>query len=141
MFLTESNQPWCLEPTESLFMRAQDHKELEQRDISDYSLIDRFSSIGKLQRVLAYCLRFKQNCLNRKADRHTGHLKIDEIREALIHIIRISQRKYLHSEVQLLTANKELNRFSSLITLQPFLDKDGLLRVGGRIQAAGVNYN
>lgn len=140
-FLTDSNKPWG-KPTESLIMRTGDNQELKQNsDAPDYTLIDRFSSIGKLQRVVAYCLRFKKNCLSKKLDRQFGPLTMNELREAFNQVIRMSQGKHFHSEVHNLTVKKDLNKSSSLITLHPFLDKDGLMRVGGRIQAAGVDYN
>lgn len=63
------------------------------------------------------------------------------MKEALKLIVKISQRKHFQGDIQQLASKKEVIKSSSLLTLNPFLDQDGLLRVGGRIQAAGLNYD
>ena len=49
-------------------------------------------------------------------------------------IIRSSQRKYFSIELKILGEKGIFNRKSSIYKLDPFLDRCGLLGVGGRIQ-------
>ncbi|XP_055623198.1 uncharacterized protein LOC129766644 [Toxorhynchites rutilus septentrionalis] len=145
-FLLNCNQLWSHSEVEQIdcFITRNTERISEPDDIAspirDYTLLERYSSIGKLQRVVAYCLRFKKNCFSRD-NRKIGSLAMNELKDALKHIIKISQKKKFTSEIQQLTTNKKLSNSSSLLTLRPFLDQDGLLRVGGRIQAAGLDYD
>ena len=54
-------------------------------------------------------------------------------------IIRSSQRKYFSNELKILGEKGILNWKSSIYKLDPFLDRCGLLRVGGRIQKSTVS--
>lgn len=49
--------------------------------------------------------------------------------------------RYFDQEIKNIRKNGCVANNSSLVTLHPFLDDNGLLRVGGRIQAAGVTYD
>ena len=53
-------------------------------------------------------------------------------------IIKSSQRKYFSNELKILGKKGILNKKSSIYMLDPFLDRCGLLRVGGRIQKSIV---
>ena len=90
---------------------------------------------------MAYCLRFKRNCLNDKAVRIVGHLTLAELKQAHNQVIRMVQQQYFSKEVNQLTLGKPINASSSLITMKPFLDSDGLLRLGGRLQASAADFN
>ena len=48
-------------------------------------------------------------------------------------IIRMLQNKYFHQEKKCLKSNERLPKSSTITKLDPFLDKDELLRVGGRL--------
>ena len=53
-------------------------------------------------------------------------------------IIKSSQRKYFSNELKVLGEKGILNKKSSIQKLDPYLDRCGLLRVGGRIQKSIV---
>ena len=53
-------------------------------------------------------------------------------------IIKSSQRRYFSNELKILGEKGILNKKSSIYNLDPFLDRCGLLRVGGRIQKSIV---
>lgn len=63
-------------------------------------------------------------------------LILEELNEALLTIVRHDQQKYFQEEIVCLTNNKPLK--SNLKCLFPFLDKSGLLRVGGRLQESNL---
>ena len=66
---------------------------------------------------------------------------MNDINEAEKRIFLYIQRKYFSSEVCLLSENKNILKNSRLIKLCPFIDNDGLLRVGGRIQDSDLEYD
>ncbi|XP_060066109.1 uncharacterized protein LOC132546414 [Ylistrum balloti] len=58
--------------------------------------------------------------------------KEEATRFILLHV----QRKHFAKEIECLRAHRKLPRDSSILTLTPFLDSHGLLRVGGRLNKA-----
>ena len=68
----------------------------------------------------------KQYC-NAKLD--LGVIKMSEKE-----IIRSVQRRYFGEELFFLRNRKCLKSCSSIVKLDPFIDDEGILRVGGRIQ-------
>ncbi|CAA9997912.1 unnamed protein product [Nesidiocoris tenuis] len=105
--------------------------------ISENELITKYSTLNRLVNVIAYCLRYLQN-IRRSKDQRILHpfLLPRERQNALDHLIRIVQLESFPEEVSLLKAKKPLLKSSKLISLNCFLDSNGLLRVGGRLQNA-----
>ncbi|XP_036347756.1 uncharacterized protein LOC118757125, partial [Rhagoletis pomonella] len=83
----------------------------------DWSVIMKYSSFSKLRRVIAYVLRF---CSNARADRRPDATK-----------------RFGPPSCSELSA-AELRLISCLLRLQPFLDENNVLRVGGRLKNAEV---
>nr|XP_012153233.1 PREDICTED: uncharacterized protein LOC105664226 [Megachile rotundata] len=108
---------------------------LEQREIvcltttlPDTSLLDRFSSWEKLVRVIAWCLRWKST-------NHTkGPLTTKELRYAHDTIIKLVQKLHFSDELEQLSKGKNPHLKNRLGRLNPFIDSDGILRVGGRLK-------
>ncbi|XP_055543763.1 uncharacterized protein LOC129729276 [Wyeomyia smithii] len=138
-FLEGRDRTWTQRP--SRVMITQEQQQVDSRCEVNYLLLDRYSKLEKLQRVVAYCLRFKRNCHIQQIERETGPLTLKELDDAQLCIVRMAQTIYFATEIQLLKKNKSLPSSSTLITLQPFLDDRQVLRVEGRIQAAGVEFN
>ncbi|XP_076660770.1 uncharacterized protein LOC143364165 [Halictus rubicundus] len=87
-------------------------------------------------------LRFAINCRYAKGT-HTGHRgspSVSELISAERILIRAAHNHYLDSDYRSLTQRKKLNKNSSLISLNPYLDEHGLIRVGGRLGNAPVPY-
>lgn len=103
------------------------------------SLFKDFSTITKLQRVVAYILRFMHNSRKNAKDRLKGNLSIFELEGALRVIIKYEQNVYFSNDINSLLSNIPVK--SSLNSLSPFLDGNGVLRVGGRLQNANISYN
>ncbi|XP_066600953.1 uncharacterized protein [Prorops nasuta] len=74
------------------------------------TLLSRFSSLSKLLRIVAYCYRFIDNCRRRKL------------------------------ELFCLRAKKPLLRRIQLLKLHPFLDENGIIRVGGRLIHSALSF-
>jgi hypothetical protein len=99
---------------------------------SPAEFITRFSTLSRLQRVAAYCLRFSHNARNLSL--RTGYLTSTELRDALHACIKIAQREIYAPENNDLSKRGQVSSKSQLQPLHPFLHKEGYLRVGGRIQ-------
>lgn len=106
----------------------------------DFDLCSRYSSLSKLQRVLAYCLRFKNACLY-KQYKSTNIIEAGELEIASITAIKIAQRQVYKHDIDSLIAKGRLKNNSSLLNLHPFIDEMGVIRVGGRLKHAEVDYD
>lgn len=106
----------------------------------DSTILERFSSFTRLKRVVAYCLRFKNNAL-KNALRTRGPFTLDEINGAIIAIAKSCQTNAFSQELQDLNKHFRLNPKSKLLSLHPFLDSDGLIRVGGKLHHAPLEHS
>nr|CAH7767045.1 unnamed protein product [Callosobruchus chinensis] len=115
----------------------------EPTTILDQDIIDfeRFSSLIRLKRSFAYLARFINNCRKPKSERLHGNLTTSEINDAFHTLIRVSQVSSFPSDYQRLKDGNNLSSSSSLLSLSPFMDKDGLLRVGGRLKYSNLPYS
>lgn len=103
-------------------------------DVATSEFYNNFSNLGKLKRIVAYILRFRKNC-SKNSNRVGGPLTPQELNNALLVVIRRVQAKSFAFEINCLKNDKS-NIKSGLASLHPFLDKDGTMRVGGRLQNA-----
>ncbi|XP_026731637.1 uncharacterized protein LOC113496572 [Trichoplusia ni] len=105
----------------------------------DDSLLTRFSKFSRLIRVISYCKRF----LRRKelGCNKTTWLTTKELNEALLTCIKLCQLQSFNEEIETIKNNRKLSKGSRLISLSPFLDDDGILRVGGRLHRASIDEN
>lgn len=99
---------------------------------TELALIQRYSSFEKLINVTSYILRFKHN------SKIEGNITVSERRNAVAHLIRYVQKTYFHEELKVLLAGKLIK--NSLRRLNLFVDKDDIIRVGGRIGASTLPY-
>ncbi|XP_060871366.1 uncharacterized protein LOC132945610 [Metopolophium dirhodum] len=97
--------------------------------------IHRFSSLIKMQRVLAYCLRFSSRSRHRSV--LAGPLTRAELNNVLIIAIKETQRVYFSDLWKQLTTSQMITP-ASLAQLAPFVDNDGLIRVGGRLRYSAL---
>ncbi|XP_039303513.1 uncharacterized protein LOC120357394 [Solenopsis invicta] len=101
-------------------------------------LEERFSSLTRLVRVVAYCCRLYRSA--RGIHKQDGFLTSAELEASLSRLVRLAQRREFPGDMEALTAGSPLPTGSSLRALSPFLDKDGSLRVGGRLQSAQLPF-
>jgi hypothetical protein len=107
---------------------------------SEFALFKKFSSFKKLRRVMAYCLRFINN-LKKNQIKETDMLTSSELQHAETCIIKIVQAELFSSEINDIKSKGEVISNSHLKSLSVFLDKGGILRVGGRLQNSTLNFN
>ncbi|XP_049875002.1 uncharacterized protein LOC126373073 isoform X1 [Pectinophora gossypiella] len=104
-----------------------------------FQLVEKYSDLNKMTRVLAYVIRFCNNCKPGNIKSRSKHISSDELRQALGILIRHEQEYYCKDEIRAL--HKGENVKGSLKPLHPFIDDTGLLRVGGRLHNSAVPYN
>nr|CAH7738741.1 unnamed protein product [Callosobruchus chinensis] len=98
-----------------------------------------YSSLTKLQRVVAYVFRFISNSRT-QSQKLLCPLSSSELSAALTYLVKLSQTESFPEEIATLKRRNSLQTSSKLLSLNPFLDDDGLLRVGGRLQNSSFHY-
>lgn len=94
--------------------------------------LNKFSTLSKLVRVVAYCLRFIKK--NRSQSTVVSPVEYDR---ALITVLRVVQEEVFKEEVESVKSDELISKKSSIHSLNPFLNNDdGLLRVSGRLENA-----
>ncbi|XP_011685530.1 PREDICTED: uncharacterized protein LOC105448572 [Wasmannia auropunctata] len=91
-------------------------------------LASKFSSLIKIGRILSYCLRF---CKTHRPIAQTSFVSHSEIAYALNVACRAVQMGSFSEEYRALSEGKYISASSKLLSLCPFMDKLGLIRVGG----------
>ncbi|XP_075150541.1 uncharacterized protein LOC142224646 [Haematobia irritans] len=96
--------------------------------------IGRFSSYLMLKRTIAWIFRFAARCKGQVFG--CNELSLSEIKKAETTLICIAQMQSYSDKMFLLEKKRPLPKHSNVKGLCPFKDKDGILRVGGRLNAA-----
>lgn len=97
---------------------------------------------GLLVKVIAYVLRFYRNTISvgRNIENIKGLLSATEIQAAEITLLQILQQRVYATEIQVLSNNERertaLSNKSYLFRLNPFINENGILRVGARLSLA-----
>lgn len=100
---------------------------------SKWELKNKYSSLNRLVRVTAFCARFIYNSQNRLEHRNTGPLTFNELQNAQRIWIKDAQNEYFREELRCMENKQPFPRSSSLRSLNPIMQNDGLLHVGGRL--------
>ena len=103
------------------------------------NLLTRYSSFSMLLKTYAWCKRFisRARCQETCTD---AQLAVEELTSAKMQLLLLSQKETFPDAHQLLKLGKAIPRSSSLFSLNPLLDQDDLIRVGGRLQKAQLPY-
>ena len=103
-------------------------------NIMDVISPQRFSSWLRLCRVTGWILRFIRNCQMRTKTK--GPLSLKEVQNAGNLWVKQAQLAHFSSEVNRLHDGKPILQKSKIVALNPILDKNGILRVDGRLKKA-----
>ena len=98
----------------------------------------------KTLRLTAWCLRYLANLKlhKRKLTLNLNrHLTVSEIESAEQLLFKEAQSKFYSKELEQLTRNNSVTSQSPLISLTPFIDKQGLIRVGGRLSQSYLYHS
>lgn len=102
--------------------------------INSDEILNRYSSLSCLRRIIAYCLRF------RLPHRFKGPLTIEELHAANGRVIQLVQSSAFTQDLHHLKTRAGLHPKSKFLPLHPFVDDKGILRVGGRLQNSTLPY-
>ncbi|XP_076660820.1 uncharacterized protein LOC143364269 [Halictus rubicundus] len=100
------------------------------------SMIERFSNLTRLLRVLAWCRRWIPGRRNGEST-----LSASEVHACQLTLLRQEQASHFEEEIRALRKGQPVPARSRLAKLSPFMDADGVLRVGGRLQVANLAYD
>lgn len=84
---------------------------------------DKFSTLGKLVRVVAMCLRVVRIC---RKERVLGPLSVEELNHAMKCLVKREQRLAFLEEISALKGEDAVS--ASLKQINPWLDKDKMMR-------------
>ena len=102
-------------------------------------LINHYSSWHRLKRSVAWLKRFLK-VLQKKAQ-PSNHLEADEVTCAEQCIIKHVQSSAFSADIKRLVSGTTLPRHSPLYNLDPYINDDGLLVVGGRLRHSGLQLS
>nr|CAH7731761.1 unnamed protein product [Callosobruchus chinensis] len=108
--------------------------------VDSFFLFTKFSNLSKLIHVTAFCLRFTYNLKN-KLNKHVGILTPHEIDRANVCLLKLSQSESFSEELSSLKKDHALHSKHKFSSLSPFLDDDGIIRVGGRLKHTYLPFN
>lgn len=111
---------------------------LLEKKIDPSEILFKWSSFTKLVRIYSYVFRFINN-VKRKV-RVTGPLTSNDLNETVLKLCKIIQAERFDSEIHDLKVDRMIHKNSKIISLNPFLDDQGLLRVGGRLENSHLSY-
>lgn len=121
-----------------------EHRTISHMSIiqNNFNLFENYSVLTKLQRVTAYCCRFISNFkLSReRQNRVIGNLTILELERAMITLVKISQIQSFSKDYEDMKRTGLVSNSSLILSLNPFLDDKGIIRVSGRLKNANVAY-
>ena len=133
------------------------------------SMVERleyFSSLHCAKRAYAVCLRYRRLLLARvrmkgkpnnaepeiQSNRKYTPVSVEEMELAEQYIVKLVQKQAFSKELSSLKQEKEdqnhsrserkkrvVSKSSTLLRLDPFMDENGLIRVGGRIRSASID--
>lgn len=143
-WVTESRDNWPVfevaPPEEIPDIKKQISSFVTHTDTSLF-LFQNFSNLLRLKRSAAYVLRFTKNSRVKALRRNLGPLSSDEINQAFIFVLKDAQNETFKDEIQKLSNNIPLKKSCKINNLSPFVDKEGILRVGGRLQNSQFSYD
>ncbi|KYM79367.1 hypothetical protein ALC53_10162, partial [Atta colombica] len=90
--------------------------------------VDKCSNLNKICRIIAYCLRLSKV---HREHRIFTFVSAAEVSTALDCICRTVQQRAFYREYEALVKNEIVNTSSNILSLSPFLDESGLMRIGG----------
>ncbi|XP_058977373.1 uncharacterized protein LOC131802044 [Musca domestica] len=109
---------------------------------NDFIDFNRFSSFTRIIRSTCWIIRFVKRCRNIFDDSEQYGLTSRELNCAEEILCRLVQRERFSAELSCIEKGQPVSKNSSLISLSPYIDGNGLLRVYGRIDAASyLSYN
>ena len=114
-------------------------------------LTERISGWKKLKKIVAIMIQYKQKLLKiiwQKRQHHNiegrtsekSYQDISMLQKAETEIIKMCQARHSWKGIKAVNAGNKVPRTSSIHQLDPFPDKDGVLRLGGRLAKSNLSH-
>ncbi|XP_055584910.1 uncharacterized protein LOC129737771 [Uranotaenia lowii] len=107
-------------------------------------LFTTYPVLKTLIRTTAYCIRFfkilQANFHKRVAPDISKRPSLEEMKHAKLALIRWAQREAFGREIGDLKKGSQLPKASQIKALNPFIDSEGTIRVGGRLRHSEQSY-
>ncbi|XP_011860341.1 PREDICTED: uncharacterized protein LOC105557650 [Vollenhovia emeryi] len=99
-------------------------------------LLNKYSGLSKILRIVAYCRRM----LRKQPIAPTNVISSVEISLAMEAVCRAVQKQVFPNEYAALKRGTNINTSSRLLSLSPFIDKNDLIRVEGRLKNSDLDF-
>ncbi|XP_067209986.1 uncharacterized protein [Linepithema humile] len=107
----------------------------------DFDVYETFSSYARLVRAIAICFRFVHNSRSDPQQRRFGAVTAQEFEAARKRIVKQVQQVAFQDIVKDIKGKETNTKNHRLLNLNPFIDSEGLLRVGGRLKRSDLSYD
>lgn len=116
-------------------------------------LTELYSNFNQIIRQLAWCIRFINNIKAKLINKNSNNISVNyhvnlnknlttqELIKSNPFLVKWIQDRHFKSDLLKLKDNLSINKTSKLISLNSFLDENGILREVGRISNAAVAYD
>jgi Pao retrotransposon peptidase/Protein of unknown function (DUF1759)/Family of unknown function (DUF5641)/Integrase zinc binding domain/Putative peptidase (DUF1758) len=108
---------------------------------NDEKIYDRWSNINKTIRIMSYCYRFINRTRKKNVQFDSKETTPEERNNTLVLIIKQFQKNEFIEELQDLNRGKSVKNKNNLLALNPILDEQDIMRVGGRLENSSLTYD
>jgi hypothetical protein len=127
LWLDKDEDEWPDQITQSIEIPELKRNTCLMTTFVELEIFRKCSSYLKLKRIIAYCLRW------RSGNKYTGALGAAELKIGGRNTNIKNYSAQFYNEVERLKEGKNLASKSRIANLNPFVDENGLIRVGGRL--------
>ncbi|XP_046491845.1 uncharacterized protein [Neodiprion pinetum] len=112
-----------------------------------WDLVDRYSKLSTLLKVTSLCKRAANRFDAKTSSNHVntsitvGPISTLELSDAQLFWTKVTQQAYFAEEIRQIETSSSLSRSHALSRLTPFIDSNGFLRVGGRLNHSLLSYD
>ncbi|XP_055604331.1 uncharacterized protein LOC129752582 [Uranotaenia lowii] len=103
-----------------------------------FSIFENIGSFESMLRTMVQMLRFIRKKPKQPCTFRTNVYHVLELNDALVKLVKLVQEEVFSDIIEKLRNGKSIPRDSHLLTLGPYLDDDGVMRVRGRLQKARI---
>lgn len=101
-----------------------------------WNLLNRYSDLNRLLRITAVCRRIIDRFRRKNNSFLTLPLTPQELENAKFYWVKVVQQHHFQPEIRTLSQGLPLQKSNPLLKLTPFMDSEGLLRIGGRLKSS-----
>ncbi|XP_046628209.1 uncharacterized protein LOC124309036 [Neodiprion virginianus] len=112
-----------------------------------WDLVDRYSKLSTLLKVTSLCKRAANRFLAKTTSNRVntsitvGPISTLELSDAQLFWTKVTQQAYFAEEIRQIETSSSFTRSHPLSRLMPFIDSNGFLRVGGRLNHSLLSYD